>query len=72
MAYYSDDEIIEAVRSSMRADRNYRQQLENAVQAKNDSWIRKLVRIALGVVVEIGRAVLAAITGWFLPRPPSW
>ena len=72
MAYYSDDHILEAVRINMQADRNYRQQLEGAVRSKNNSWVRRLVHIALGVFIEIGRAVLAAITGWFLPRPSGF
>jgi hypothetical protein len=72
MAYYSDDDILEAVRINMQADQAYRRQLADAVQSKNDSWIRKLVRVALGVIIEIGRAVISAITGWFLPRPSGW
>jgi hypothetical protein len=72
MAYYSDDDILEAVRINMQADRNYRRQLEDAVQSKNDSWVKKLIRVAVGIIVEIGRSIIAAITGWFLPRPSSW
>jgi hypothetical protein len=72
MAYYSDDDILEAVRINMQADQDYRRQLAQAVQSKNDSWIRKLVRVAVGIIAEIGRAVIAAITGWFLPRPSGW
>ena len=72
MAYYSDDDILEAVRVNMQADHNYRQQLADAVRSKNDSWIKKLVRLAVGIIAEIGRAVIAAITGWFLPRPSGW
>jgi hypothetical protein len=70
MASLSDDEILEAVGYHMRTDREYRRQLEVAVQSKNDSWVRRLVRFVVGTIAEIGRAVLAAITGWFLPRPP--
>jgi hypothetical protein len=72
MSYYSDDDILEAVRISMQADRNFRSQLQSAVESKNNSWVRRLIHAAVGVIVEIGRAVLAAITGWFLPRPPAW
>lgn len=71
MAFYSDDEILEAVRVNMQADRSYKEQLQKAVESQNNSWVRRLVHMALGVIFEIGRAVLAAITGWFLPRP-SW
>ena len=46
MAYYSDDDILEAVRINMQADRNYRQQLEGAVRSKNNSWVRRLVNAA--------------------------
>jgi len=72
MAYYSDDDILEAVRINMQADHNYRRQLEDAVRSKSDSWIKKLVRLAVGIIAEIGRSVIAAITGWFLPRPSGW
>jgi hypothetical protein len=72
MPYYSEDEIYDTVRAYLDADRNYRDQLEAAVRAKNNSWIKRLIHVAIGVVIEIGRAVIAAITGWFIPRPPRW
>jgi len=68
VASLSDDEILEAVAYQIRTDMDYRRQLEVAVQSKNDSWIRRLVRFVIGAHIEIRRTVLAAITGWFLPR----
>jgi hypothetical protein len=68
MASLTDDEILEAVAYQIRTDRDYRRQLEVAVQSKNDEWIKRLVRFVTGASDEIGRVVLAAITGWFLPR----
>lgn len=72
MASLSDDEILDAVAYQMQTDRDYRRQLEVAVQSKNDSWISRLVRFVVGALIEVGRVVLAAITGWFIPRQPSW
>jgi hypothetical protein len=71
VASLSDDEILEAVADQIRTDMDYRRQLEVAVQSKNDSWIRRLIRFVVGAHVEIRRAVLTAVTGWFLPRPSS-
>jgi hypothetical protein len=72
MASYTDDEILDAVRYQMEADSSYRSQLITAIEAKNESWVRKLVRFVVGVAVEIGRALIGVITGWILPRPPAW
>jgi hypothetical protein len=72
VASISDDEILDAVRIHMQGDTAYRRQLAEAVESKNNSWVRKLIHFAIGIIVEVGRAVLAAITGWFLPRPPAW
>jgi hypothetical protein len=70
MVSLSDEEILEAVARQMQTDRDYRRQLEVAVQSKNDSWIKRLIRFAVGDLIEIGRAVVAAVTGWFMPRQP--
>lgn len=72
MASFSDQEIIDAVTYHMQNDQDYRRQLEVAVQSKNDSWIKRLIRFVVGALVEVGRAVLAAVTGWFIPRQPPW
>jgi hypothetical protein len=70
MASLSDDEIIDAVARRVRADLEYERQLREASTAKSDSWVTRLVRGVVGVLVEVGRAVLLAITGWFIPKPP--
>jgi hypothetical protein len=72
MASLSDAEILDAVAYQMQTDRDYRRQLEVAVQSKNDSWIERLIRFVVGALVEVGRAVLAAIIGWFIPRQLLW
>ncbi len=72
MASLSDEEILEAVAYQMQTDRDYRRQLEVAVQSKNDSWVKRLIRFVVGALIEVGRAVLAAVTGWFIPRRPPW
>jgi hypothetical protein len=72
MASLSDEEILDAVARQMQTDQDYRRQLEVAVQSKNDSWIKRLIRSVVGDLVELGRAVMAAVTGWFMPRQPSW
>lgn len=72
MASLSDEEILDAVAYQMQTDRDYRRQLEVAVQSKNDSWIKRLIRFVVGALIEVGRAVLAAVTGWFIPRQPFW
>jgi hypothetical protein len=72
MASYTDDEILDVVRYHMETDSSYRNQLISAIEAKNESWVRKLVRFVVGAVVEIGRAIIAVVTGWILPRPSAW
>lgn len=72
MASYTNDEILDAVQYQMETDSSYRNQLIAAIEAKNESWVRKLVRFVVGAVVEIGRAIIAVITGWILPRPSAW
>jgi hypothetical protein len=72
MASLSDEEILDAVAYHMQADQDYRRQLEVAVQSKNDSWIKRLIRVVVGALIEVGRAILAAVTGWFIPRQPPW
>jgi hypothetical protein len=66
MPSLSEDDVLDAVRHKMRSDPKFRQDLAGAVEAKNNSWIARLIRMAVGVVVEIGRAVLATVVGWFL------
>jgi hypothetical protein len=68
VASLSDDEILDAVAYQMQTDRDYRRQLEVAVQSKNDSWVGRLIRFVVGALIEVGRAVLAAVTGWFIPH----
>jgi hypothetical protein len=72
MASLSDEEIIDAVARQMQTDRDYRRQLEVAVQSKNESWIKRLIRFVVGDLVEIGQAVVATVTGWFMPPQPPW
>jgi hypothetical protein len=72
MASYTDDQILDAVRYHLETDSSYRSQLVTAIERKNESWVRKLVRFVVGAAVEIGRAVIAVITGWVLPRPSAW
>jgi hypothetical protein len=72
MASLSDEEILDAVARQMQTDQDYRRQLEVAVQSKHDSWIKRLIRFVVGDLVEIGQAVMAAVTGWFMPRQPPW
>lgn len=62
----SDDEILDEIRYQMQRDQRYRDELQAAVKAKNESWIRRLIRKAVGIAVEVGRAILAAIIGWAL------
>ena len=68
MASLSDEEILDAVAYQMQNDRDYRRQLEVAVQSNNDSWIKRLIRFVVGAEIEVGQAVVAAVTSWFIPR----
>jgi hypothetical protein len=72
MASLSDDEILAAVARRIQTDRDYRRQLEVAVQSKNDSWVKRLIRSVVGDLIEVGQEVLAAITGWFTKHQPPW
>ncbi len=66
MPTLSEDDILDAVRRKMRSDTEFRKNLGIAVEKKNDSWVQRLIQIAVGTLVEIGRAVLAAVVGWFI------
>lgn len=68
----SDEDILDVVRDHLAADRRFARELEQAVHARSDSWIKRLVRGILGVVIEIGKALISAITGWFLPPRLPW
>jgi hypothetical protein len=65
----SDDDILEAISYQAAVNPRFRQDLITAVHNKNHHWISRLVRRALGLAYEVGKAVLGAIIGWFLPRP---
>jgi len=41
MASLSDDEILGVVAYHMQSDRDYRRQLEVAVQSKKNSWVQR-------------------------------
>ncbi|GAA3388530.1 hypothetical protein [Cryptosporangium minutisporangium] len=69
MGSLSDDDILDAVAYNMRTNRQYRDDLVNAIDTKNHSWMNTLIRRALGFVREVGKAVLSVIVGWFIPKP---
>ena len=68
MASYSNREVLEILADRMAYDEAFAEDLHDAVIARNDSWIRKLIRSAIGLMKEVGKALIHAVVGAFFRR----
>ncbi len=65
MPYYSDDEIIAAVRREIAINERIRREAEEAKRHKQEGWFRKFLK-DLGVMyaIELVKGITRALFGW--------
>jgi hypothetical protein len=66
MSTLSNDELLNEIARMMRENSQFRQQLGQAVEAKNESLIQSLIRVAVGALVQVGRAAVSAVVRWLI------
>jgi len=67
MSYYTDDELMDAVRKQLSSDSNFRRQVEEAVNARRTVQLRRLIVDV--AEIYFGRFIgsrVDAILDWFL------
>ncbi|KYC35393.1 hypothetical protein WA1_06090 [Scytonema hofmannii PCC 7110] len=66
MVSYSEDELLEAVRRQMRMDRQYQQNVNAAIERKDNIWLRTLIeQVAEAVFGQIVQSLMNSILAFF-------
>lgn len=64
MANYSEEELLSAVRSEIRANNELRENLVQAVETKNKNWLLELVSwVAKNIFGAIIRSIVSLVVG---------
>ncbi len=65
MSYYSDDEIIAAVRRERAINERIRREAEEAQRHKQEGWFRKFLKdLGLSVAIDVVKGIIKKIFGW--------
>jgi hypothetical protein len=64
VANYSEEELLSAVRSEIRANNELRENLVQAVETKNKNWLLELVSwVAKNIFGAIIRSIVSLVVG---------
>lgn len=66
MASYSDEELIDAVRSEIKTNKKFKKDLNKAVESKDSSWLSNLVSwVAEKIFGKVVEWVIDTVAGAF-------
>lgn len=69
MPTMSREQVIGAVAQRVNDDPDYYEQLATAIERKQESWVARLIKVAVGGLKVIGKALLSAIIyTWLNPN----
>lgn len=60
----TEEEILRRISNKIKADTNFKDQIEGALKAQDDSWLMQLLR-GIGIIIQIGTAIWNSIVTWF-------